>query len=103
MATPRWLLPGLLVVGLLLASCLPGANEQLGVPRPAAELAGFWLGAWHGLVFPVSFLVSLFKDGVGVYEVHNVGAWYDFGYFLGLSACMGGPGHGSGRVWRRGR
>ena len=55
-------------------------------------VAGFWLGLWQGLILPITFLVSLFQDGVGIYEVHNDGAWYDFGYVLGVALVFSGPG-----------
>ena len=84
---------------VLLAACAPGANTAV-VPRP--EGAGFWLGVWHGLVAPVTFVVSLFSDRVGMYAVRNVGHLYDLGFLIGLSIGFGvfaGP----GRVARRRR
>lgn len=82
-----------LVVGavvLLLAACAPGGNELVGTAAENGRLAGFWFGLWHGLITPVTFVVSLFTDTVNVYEVHNSGGWYDFGFVLGLSATFGG-------------
>ena len=82
----------------LLAGCAAGAN-------PAAEAtadAGFWSGLWHGLISPITLIVSLFNSDVNVYEVHNNGNWYDFGFVLGISCAFGG-GAGSGSVARRRR
>jgi hypothetical protein len=45
---------------------------------------GFLLGLWHGFIFPVAWLLSLFMPDVAVYAVPNNGGWYDFGYFLGI-------------------
>ena len=45
---------------------------------------GFWFGLWHGFIFPVAWIVSLFTDQVAIYAVPNNGGWYDFGYFLGI-------------------
>ena len=45
---------------------------------------GFLLGLWHGFIFPVAWLVSLFVPSVAIYAVPNNGGWYDFGYFLGI-------------------
>jgi hypothetical protein len=45
---------------------------------------GFWLGLWHGFIFPVAWIVSLFVPNVAIYAVPNNGGWYDFGYFLGI-------------------
>ena len=46
--------------------------------------AGFWLGLWHGFIFPIAWVISLFTDKVAIYAVPNNGGWYDFGYFLGI-------------------
>ncbi len=80
---------GLIAVGLVmmlaLAGCAAGANPALAVgPEPA----GFWLGLWHGIISPVTFLVSLFNDTVSIYEVHNSGNWYDAGFMLGISTVF---------------
>jgi hypothetical protein len=50
----------------------------------AAGAPGFWLGLWHGFIFPVAWIVSLFVKDVAIYAVPNNGGWYDFGYFLGI-------------------
>lgn len=69
---------------LLLLSCAAGPNDQL---QPAGP--GFWRGLWHGAIAPITFLVSLFNRNVSVYEVHNGGGWYDFGFLAGMSAVFG--------------
>ena len=68
-----------------------------------ADPAGFWLGLWHGLILPITFLISLFNDNVGVYEIHNTGGWYDFGFVLGASIIFSSSGHGSARASRSAR
>ncbi|GAA2544387.1 hypothetical protein [Pseudonocardia hydrocarbonoxydans] len=90
-----WLVP--IVAAGLLAGCAAGANPQL-VAAPVG--AGFWTGLWHGLILPVTFVVSLFTDSVGVYEVGNSGGWYDFGFVLGVSVAFSGSAS-SGRMVRR--
>jgi hypothetical protein len=65
---------------LLLAGC--AATQSGAAVAPAAP--GFWLGLWHGFIFPVAWIVSLFVDNVAIYAVPNNGGWYDFGYFLGI-------------------
>ena len=50
----------------------------------APEAPGFLLGLWHGFIFPIAWIVSLFVPDVSVYAVPNNGGWYDFGYFLGI-------------------
>lgn len=84
----------LLLLVLLLAGCAAGVNPEVGSAPPAAsDPAGFWLGLWHGIILPVTFIVSLFTDTVTIYEVHNVGNWYDAGFALGLAMSIGGS-HG---------
>jgi len=61
-------------------------------------VAGFWLGLWQGLIAPFVFVVSLFRRDLSIYEIHNNGAWYNFGYLFGL-ACFFGGGKRAGRRW----
>ena len=68
----------------ILAGCAPGPNPSRKMATEHGELAGFWLGLWHGLIFPLAWIVSLFTDTVAVYAVPNDGGWYNFGYFLGI-------------------
>ena len=67
-----------------------GVNELQNVENNTGQIAGFWRGLWHGLIAPVTFLISLFKENVGIYEVHNNGKWYNFGFILGLMIIFGG-------------
>ena len=66
------------------------ANELVNTENQAGNIAGFWRGFWHGLILPISFIISLFKENVGVYEPHNNGNWYDFGFVLGVMMVFGG-------------
>jgi hypothetical protein len=88
-STARFLFLGLLVV-LVLAACAPGANPDVGLAAPDGDVAGFWLGLWHGIIAPITFVISLFTDNVNLYEVHNNGNWYDFGFVLGAGILFGG-------------
>ena len=95
----RAILP-LLVLALLLAACAAGENPTVGVATAGGDLDGFWLGAWHGIIAPITFIFSLFTDKVNVYEIHNNGNWYDFGFVLGAGILFGG-GRGSRRRKRK--
>ena len=80
----------LLVLSLMLAACVAGPNPSEGMPSEDGEVAGFWRGLWHGIISPITFIVSLFSESVGFYEVHNNGGWYNFGFVLGAGILAGG-------------
>ena len=82
---------------LVLASCVPGPNPGAGVVDAAGKTYGFWSGLWHGIISPVTFIISLFTKNVNVYEVHNSGNWYNFGFMVGVSIILGGGGAASRR------
>ena len=65
-------------------------NELVNSESPKGEVAGFWQGLWHGFTLPFAFFISLFNKNVGLYEAHNNGGWYNFGFLLGLSMVLGG-------------
>lgn len=71
----------LAAVTLALAAC--AATQAAGpITQPVAP--GFLFGVWHGFIFPVAYIVSLFMPDVEVYAVPNNGGWYNFGYFVGI-------------------
>ena len=49
-------LVGILGATLLLSSCAAGGTPSAGTGE---EPAGFWLGLWHGIILPVTFVISL--------------------------------------------
>jgi hypothetical protein len=65
---------------ILLSGCAADANPEVST---AAGADNFWMGLWHGLILPVTFVVSLFNDEVGIYQVDNNGHLYDLGFVLG--------------------
>lgn len=87
----------LVVAILALSGCVAGPNESVNTPNEAGRVAGFWQGLWHGIIAPITFVVSLFSDKVYVFEVHNNGNWYVFGFLLGLMMLWGGGGRASAR------
>jgi len=91
---------GLFLTSAFLAGCAPRAVDGGAVLMDGSP-AGFWAGLWHGFIVLFTFIIALFRDGVGVYEVNNNGSWYDFGYLLGLMIFFGGGGKGSGCRWKR--
>ncbi len=75
--TPR-LAPALAAL-VLLAACADQAASGTAAGAP-----GFLFGLWHGFIFPVAWVLSLFLPDVAIYAVPNNGGWYDFGYFVGV-------------------
>ena len=82
---------------LLLAGCAAGINPTVDVTDVDGKSAGFWSGLWHGLISPITFIISLFSDNVNIYEVHNSGNWYDFGFMLGICVIFGGGAKGASK------
>lgn len=71
----------------------PGPNPMEDLENEEGKIAGFWQGLWHGSIVPITFLISLFKEDMGVYESHNNGARYNFGFALGtIMSFSGGSG-----------
>jgi hypothetical protein len=79
-----------IILVLAVAACAPGPNRLARTPDTEGKVAGFWLGVWHGLIAPITFIVSLFSDKVGIYDVHNSGNWYNFGFVLGAGLFLSG-------------
>jgi len=71
-----------LLLLVLLTAC--AATQSDATVATAAATPGFLLGLWHGFIFPVAWVISLFVSDVAIYAVPNNGGWYDFGYFLGI-------------------
>jgi len=70
------------------AASQPTVSQTVGAP-------GFFLGLWHGFISPAAFIMSLFFDSVRIYSFPNAGAWYDFGFMLGIGGFSGGVFAGS--------
>jgi hypothetical protein len=80
----RLVAAALMVLVLVAAGCAPGSDEFAG------GLAGFWAGLWHGFICFITFILSLFIDGIRIYEVRNSGHLYDLGFVLGAMMGLGG-------------
>lgn len=85
-----------LVIGLLLVLVLAACAQANPSVSHAAGTPGFWQGLWHGLASPVTFVISLFSDQIGVYAVRNTGGWYDAGFMIGVSTIFTAAARGGG-------
>lgn len=81
-----------LAVFVLLSGCAYTADIENCIGNDAY---GFWGGLWHGMIVPFSFIGSLFFDNMAIYAVDNNGAWYDFGFVLGVGGLFGSAGRSS--------
>jgi hypothetical protein len=81
-----------IVLSILLTGC---ANVTPIEACVKDEPYGFWYGLWHGIIAPISFVISLFTDDVAMYGVNNNGGWYDFGFVLGAGILFGGGSRGT--------
>lgn len=82
-------------VALLMAALsllfLTGCADSVSFTTASDKVAvGFWHGLWHGLIIPISWIVSLFSESTAIYAIYNNGGWYDFGFFWGVSLTLGG-------------
>ena len=74
----------------MLMSCAPESVDVSSIVPPNIEPVGFWMGLWHGMILPITFIWSLFDHDVTIYSVINNGAWYNLGFVLGAGALLGG-------------
>jgi len=81
---------------ILLSSC---ANKEVVDQCLTGYKYSFLGGLWHGIIAPVDFIISLFRDDVTVYAQNNNGAWYALGFLIG----SGGWGFLGGKGARRRR
>ncbi|MGG6310374.1 hypothetical protein [Paenibacillus macerans] len=70
---------------IFLSGCVPGDGTN-----HAQNPAGFFWGIWHGWIAPISLMISFFKDNIRLYEIHNIGWWYDLGFYIAVISGFGG-------------
>ncbi len=68
---------------LVFSSCAEVQNMEACA---TGHTYGFFGGLWHGIIAPVSFVISLFSDNVAVWAVNNNGGWYSFGFLIGVGS-----------------
>lgn len=66
----------------------PGPNPMINQPDGQGRIARAGAGLWHGIIAPATLIVSFFNSDVRMYEVHNAGSEYDFGFFVGFALVM---------------
>ena len=66
----------------------PGTNPLVNQPDANGRVARAVAGLWHGIIAPVTLVISFFNSDVQMYEVHNAGSEYDLGFLLGLAIVI---------------
>lgn len=80
----------ILAAVLFMTACTAGPNPLEKTEDVKGKTAGFFMGLWHGLISPVTFIISVFSKNIRFYEVHNNGTWYNFGFVLGAGLFLSG-------------
>jgi hypothetical protein len=96
----------LVLAGLMLAAfagCAPGEVTQVEIPSVNMELsvpglnplvnttdangrtAGVLIGIWHGIISPVTMVLSFVNPELQMYEVYNDGSQYNLGFLIGAA------------------
>lgn len=74
-----------LVSAFVFCGCATQSFKNIG------DLPGFFKGLFHGFTILFSFIAGFFTD-YEIYAFPNSGAWYDFGYLIGVMSFFGGSG-----------
>jgi hypothetical protein len=75
----------IVVPGVSIQVYAPGPNPQVNTSDGHGRPSGIGLGIWHGVISPVTLVVSFFNPNVQMYEVHNDGSPYNAGFLLGVA------------------
>ena len=65
-----------------------GPNPMLNQPDGLGRVARAGAGIWHGIIAPVTLVLSFFDPNLHMYEVHNAGSEYDLGFLLGVTLII---------------
>jgi hypothetical protein len=72
---------------ILLTGCVAGPTSRFATGDPA----GFAAGLWHGLLTPITLIISFLNENVRMYEANNVGPEYDLGFLMGFFILLSVP------------
>ena len=73
------------VPGVNIQTYAPGPNPLVNTADPHGSAAGILLGIWHGIISPVTLVLSFVNKDVQMYEVHNDGNQYNLGFLIGVA------------------
>ena len=73
------------VPGVSIQVYTPGPNPMVNTADAHGRVGGILLGIWHGVISPVTLVLSFANQGGQIYEVHNDGSQYNLGFLLGVA------------------
>jgi len=73
------------VPGVSIQIYAPGPNPLVNTADAHGRAAGILLGIWHGVISPITLVVSFINPNVQMYEVHNDGSQYNLGFLVGVA------------------
>jgi hypothetical protein len=76
------------VPGVSIQVYAPGPNSLVNTADPHGSPAGILLGIWHGIISPVTMVLSFVNKDVQMYEVHNNGSQYNLGFLVGVAVLF---------------
>ncbi|PKN94012.1 MAG: hypothetical protein CVU44_06310 [Chloroflexi bacterium HGW-Chloroflexi-6] len=103
MKKKMFLFAAMFLMLVMVAGCAPGEVTQVQIPSVSMELsvpgpnplanttdangrvAGVLVGIWHGIISPVTMVLSFVNPELQMYEVYNDGSQYNFGFLLGAA------------------
>jgi hypothetical protein len=73
------------VPGISVQFPIPGPNPLINKGDGHGRVADILLGIWHGIISPLTLVVSFANTNVQMYEVHNDGSPYNLGFLIGVA------------------
>jgi hypothetical protein len=73
------------VPGIKIQVYAPGINPLTNAPDANNRVAAFFQGIWHGIISPVTLVLSFINPDIQMYEVHNNGGMYNLGFLIGVA------------------
>ena len=66
----------------------PGTNPLVNTADAHDRVSGVLAGIWHGIISPVTLVMSFINPDVQMYEVHNNGSQYNLGFLIGVAVVF---------------
>ncbi|MCH6199650.1 hypothetical protein MMU07_08670 [Aquiflexum sp. LQ15W] len=70
--------------GVLLLILMSSCAENVPLDQClTGKTYGFFWGIWHGIIAPISLVISLFDKDVAMFAMNNTGFLYGLGFLIG--------------------